>query len=200
MTEAKKTNYPTTKPPTYVRIPSRWFRENAGIIIEEFDNKSTTALTYNNDSKARSSEVFLWDIWKLDLSDLQKTIIYKFKEIFIEENKKYRFDLDYSTINVQYTRYPAGGYYQWHSDDDFGVVHKRHQNVRKISITSPLNTGKFEGGDLQLQLNYQKELRTMQFEPGDAVVFPSFIQHQVTPVTKGIRYSLIAWVSGPAWR
>tara|TARA_B100001996_G_C18631449_1_gene581916 strand:- start:779 stop:1381 length:603 start_codon:yes stop_codon:yes gene_type:complete len=200
MTEAKKTNYPTTKPPTYVRIPSRWFRENAEIIIKEFDNKSITALTYNNNSKARSSEVFLWDIWKLDLSDLQKTIIYKFKEIFIEENKKYQFDLDYSTINVQYTRYPTGGYYQWHSDDDFGVVHKRHQNVRKLSITSQLNTGEFEGGDLQLQLNYQKEPRTMRFEPGDSVVFPSFIQHQVTPVTKGIRYSLISWVSGPAWR
>ena len=200
MTEAKKSNYPTTKPPTYVRIPSRWFRENAGIIIEEFDNKSTTALTYNNNSKARSSEVFLWDIWKLDLSDLQKTIIYKFKEIFIEENKKYRFDLDYSTINVQYTRYPVGGYYQWHSDDDFGVVHKRHQNVRKLSITSPLNVGGFEGGDLQLQLNYQKEPRTMRFEHGDSVVFPSFIQHQVTPVTKGRRLAMVGWVHGPSFQ
>ena len=200
MTKAKNSNYPVTKAPTYIRIPSRWFRENAGIIIEEFDDKSITALTYNKNSKARSSEVFLWDIWKLDLTDLQKTILRKFKEIFIEENKKYQFDLDYSSVNVQYTRYPVGGYYQWHSDDDFGVVHKRHQNVRKLSITSPLNIGGFEGGDLQLQLNYQKEPRTMQFEHGDSVVFPSFIQHQVTPVTKGIRYSLISWISGPPWR
>ena len=32
---------------------------------------------------------------------------------------------------------------------------------------------------------------------GSIVVFPSFSWHQVTPVTKGTRYSLVAWFVGP---
>jgi PKHD-type hydroxylase len=31
-------------------------------------------------------------------------------------------------------------------------------------------------------------------------LFPSWSLHRVTPVTKGTRYSLVAWVSGPRFR
>ena len=54
--------------------------------------------------------------------------------------------------------------------------------------------------DLQLVLNRQKDPLTMSIEFGDVVVFPSFTLHQITPITKGIRYSLVSWVSGPSWR
>ena len=60
--------------------------------------------------------------------------------------------------------------------------------------------GSYEGGDLQLVLNRQKDPRTMSIEFGDVVVFPSFTLHQITPITKGIRHSLVSWVSGPPWR
>ena len=60
--------------------------------------------------------------------------------------------------------------------------------------------GSYEGGDLQLVLNRQKDPRAMSIEFGDVVVFPSFTLHQITPITKGIRHSLISWVSGPPWR
>ena len=49
-------------------------------------------------------------------------------------------------------------------------------------------------------LNHQKDPRTMRLEFGDVLLFPSFTQHQITPITKGIRYSLVSWVSGPPWR
>ena len=193
-------NYPIVRTPSYVRVPSKWFKKNAENIINELDKRTVAGGTLNNNSSARKSKVFLWDIWKLDLTDLQKVIIYKLKEIFIEENKKYRFDLDYSSINVQYTKYQEGDYYSWHTDDDFESTYKKHQNVRKLSITVALNVGSYEGGDLQIVLNHQKEPRTMRLEFGDALIFPSFTQHQIIPVTKGIRYSLVSWVSGPAWR
>ena len=32
---------------------------------------------------------------------------------------------------------------------------------------------------------------------GSIIVFPSFINHRVAPVTKGTRYSLVAWFVGP---
>ena len=35
---------------------------------------------------------------------------------------------------------------------------------------------------------------------GSIIVFPSFIAHQVTPITKGTRYSLVLWCVGHPWR
>ena len=35
---------------------------------------------------------------------------------------------------------------------------------------------------------------------GSIIVFPSFMYHTVTPVEKGERYSIVAWVSGEPWR
>ena len=194
------TNTPIVREPAYVRISSRWFKENADDIINKLDKKTIPGTTVNNNPSARKSEVFLWDIWKLDLIDIQKVIIYKLKEIFIEENKKYKFDLDYSSINVQYTKYLKGDFYSWHTDDDFNATHKKHQNVRKLSITVALNIGSYEGGNLQIVLNNQTEPREMCLDFGDILVFPSFTHHQITPITKGIRLSLVSWVSGPPWR
>ena len=193
-------NSPIIKTPAYVRVSSKWFKENADEIINNFNEKTKPGTTLTGNQNARKSGVLLWDIWKINLTDLQKVIIYRLKEIFIEENKKYKFDLDYSSINVQYTKYQEGGYYAWHTDDDVNDTHKLHQNVRKLSITAALNVGSYEGGDLQLVINRQKDPRTMSIEFGDVVVFPSFTLHQITPITKGIRHSLVSWVSGPQWR
>ena len=46
-------------------------------------------------------------------------------------------------------------------------------------------------------INVNKE---EDFSKGTAIVFPSFIWHRVTPVTKGIRYSVVAWFLGPPLR
>ena len=37
-------------------------------------------------------------------------------------------------------------------------------------------------------------------EQGDITVFPSFLEHQVEPVTYGKRYSLVLWLYGPHYR
>ena len=40
----------------------------------------------------------------------------------------------------------------------------------------------------------------MPRELGTAVLFPSFIQHRVTEITRGTRYSLVGWVNGKPFR
>ena len=35
------------------------------------------------------------------------------------------------------------------------------------------------------------------YKRGTIVVFPSLLLHTVTPMTKGIRHSLVQWFSGP---
>ncbi|MEC7191643.1 MAG: 2OG-Fe(II) oxygenase [Pseudomonadota bacterium] len=35
---------------------------------------------------------------------------------------------------------------------------------------------------------------------GDVIVFPSYLHHRVKPVTKGVRYSIVAWYGGPPFK
>ena len=74
---------------------------------------------------------------------------------------------------------------------------------RKLSMTIQLSDDNdYEGGDFIFQKNLidippdSKKLRAK----GTILVFPSFLPHAVTPVTKGERKSLVVWADGPEWR
>ena len=75
-------------------------------------------------------------------------------------------------------------------------------NVRKLSMTILLN-GNYQGGEFKFA-SYNKlksEVETTDFKnAGSVIVFPSWIEHQVAPVTKGTRYSLVAWFVGPPFK
>ena len=67
---------------------------------------------------------------------------------------------------------------------------------RKISASLLLNDGsEYEGGDLTI---LDETIETKK--QGTIIVFPSFMVHQVTPVTKGVRYSAVCWMNGPKWK
>tara|TARA_X000000368_G_scaffold380651_1_gene336583 strand:- start:210 stop:959 length:750 start_codon:yes stop_codon:yes gene_type:complete len=75
--------------------------------------------------------------------------------------------------------------------------------VRKLSITLMLSDPKdYEGGNLKFDFGVHKETKRFeeisggQVNQGSMVVFPSYKYHCVTPVTKGTRYSLVAWFNG----
>jgi PKHD-type hydroxylase len=79
--------------------------------------------------------------------------------------------------------------------------------VRKLSLTINLNSpGDYEGGNLKFDfgMHCEKENRFHECEEirpqGSMVVFPSFVDHCVTPVTKGTRYSLVLWTLGEPWK
>ena len=77
-----------------------------------------------------------------------------------------------------------------------------HGHVRKLSMTVLLNDN-YEGGEFQF-VTYNKEecdINTPEFnKTGSIVVFPSDVEHRVTPVTKGIRYSLVVWFLGSPFK
>jgi len=78
--------------------------------------------------------------------------------------------------------------------------------VRKISVTINLNKpGEYEGGNLKFDFGphnpKQRYKECEEIRPqGSMIVFPSFVHHQVTPVTKGTRYSLVLWCLGRPFR
>jgi PKHD-type hydroxylase len=109
--------------------------------------------------------------------------------------------------SCQITRYTKGGFYSWHKDGIGAHNAVRnlpdnkflHGNARKLSMSILLNDD-YEGGDFQVHddsAHGEEVAMTPISGEGSVIVFPSFIQHQVAPVTKGIRYSLVTWFIGP---
>ena len=99
------------------------------------------------------------------------------------------------TEQAQFTEYPEGGFYDWHMDCDVAMTHE--PPVRKISMTlllSPEN--QFEGGDLELMAPGKRA----KLKQGHAVIFASFINHRVAPVTRGVRQSLVMWFGGTPFK
>ena len=117
------------------------------------------------------------------------------------EHAGWKYDI-VAAEDCQITRYTKDGFYTWHKDGTGShneVMNEPdnkflHGNTRKLSMSIVLNSN-FEGGDLEL---YMEEVPRL--EEGSIIVFPSFMEHRVAPVTKGIRYSLVAWFVGPPFR
>lgn len=118
--------------------------------------------------------------------------------ILFINNEFYGFDLNGYDL-FQYTVYDSkdAGTYNWHMDTNLGNTHM-HQ-PRKLSLSICLSDCKteFEGGIFQLNMGNQEFPLDINLEKGSGIFFPSFMCHKVTPVTKGIRKSLVVWVTGP---
>ena len=105
------------------------------------------------------------------------------------------FDGMQITEMAQYTEYPEGGFYEWHVDNDVNCAHE--PPVRKISMTLLLNhESEFEGGHLEIMAPG----RFQKLQRGHALCFASFINHRVSPVTRGVRQSLVVWFGGKPFR
>jgi PKHD-type hydroxylase len=105
------------------------------------------------------------------------------------------FDLVGFGERLQLTNYHADrqGHYVWHQDFGSAGI------SRKLSIVLQLSDpNEYEGGELQL-LTSGKPI-TMQKKKGLIVAFPAWTLHQVTPVVKGTRQTLVTWVSGPSFK
>jgi len=109
------------------------------------------------------------------------------------------FDI-WNLADIQYTVYKAEneGHYGWHTDDQVSIGPTR-ASARKISITIQLSDpSEYEGGDFEFW-NFRDMPKDLK-EKGTVLLFPSSHMHRVTPVTKGVRKSLVAWFDGPNWR
>ena len=78
--------------------------------------------------------------------------------------------------------------------------------VRKLSMTLNLNKpGEYDGGNLKFDFGPhaggKRFHECTEIRPqGSLIVFPSFVYHQVTPVTRGTRYSLVLWSLGEPFK
>ena len=111
-------------------------------------------------------------------------------------NRDY-FEYDLTHIEpLQFTEYDSS--YQGHYDKHLDIG-RSMGGSRKLSFILQLSDPEeYEGGDVIL--HYTSEPLVLPKERGKLIFFPSWALHDVTPVTQGIRRSLVGWVAGPKFR
>jgi PKHD-type hydroxylase len=104
----------------------------------------------------------------------------------------------------QFGVYNPGQFYSWHVDQFSEAYKPPHPGAgltRKLSITVQLDDGAdYDGGEFEMRepCDYDKIQRIDGIRArGSLIVFPAFVMHRVTPVTTGVRRSLVGWILGP---
>jgi PKHD-type hydroxylase len=154
--------------------------------------ETTKAGTFNNaDDSIRSSRV----CW-LTNEDWLKDLLFQ----YVDHSCQNAFYVNvFKNAEIQYTEYHASenGHYDWHHDIDWNA---NDGLDRKLSITVQLSDiNEYEGGDFQFTEVPNPEMKDAK-QKGTVLIFPSYLIHQVSPVTKGVRKSLVAWFKGPKWQ
>ena len=89
-------------------------------------------------------------------------------------------------------QYGTGDFFGNHTDS-YNILSKDID--RKITMSVQLSDDEeYVGGDLiVLSQSYSRK-------KGSIIAFPSLLTHQVNPILKGERWSLISWAWGPQWK
>lgn len=165
--------------------------EQLSNIIEIGKQLKLIEATAVNAPTARSSQV-AWIYPGADTNWIYETLTWNINTV-----NKDKFNYELSHIEpLQFTEYDSHyqGFYSKHLDMGSGAG-----GSRKLSFVLQLsNPADYEGGELKLHLS--EEPMTLPKDQGKLLFFPSWALHEVTPVTKGTRYSLVGWIAGPAFK
>lgn len=112
-----------------------------------------------------------------------------------ENENNFGFDIYGFVEDFQYLVYDnLHDHFDWHVDISNG-----RSPYRKLTFVLQLSDpSEYEGGELQLMTH--ADPNAIPKKLGTACLFPSYVLHRVTPVTKGVRKTLVAWTTGKAFR
>jgi PKHD-type hydroxylase len=111
-------------------------------------------------------------------------------------NSYFNFQLFGITEGLQFTYYKSpSGHYGKHVDKALNGVNRKLSVVIQLSDPST-----YKGGELKLYESDDVDAYTFSKKQGTLCLFPSYTLHEVTNVTQGERYSLVAWVTGPDFK
>ena len=116
-------------------------------------------------------------------------------EIILDHNKKAKWNFVLKEFEpLQYTAYETNDHYDWHIDIGPGAI-----SHRKVSVVVQLSdSSEYTGGILEVSTG-SNSLKVSN-KKGAVILFPSFLQHRVTPVASGLRKSLFkVFTSSPQY-
>ena len=183
-------NFYLDKVNSYAYWEKAFTKEECNKIIKIAKDKGLIKGTTNNKSDARSSQIS----WLYSSDDLN-WVFRRITDIVLNLNDRFfQFDLHGLNEGLQFTNYKApSDKYDKHIDRSLDFT------IRKLSLSIQLtNPKEYKGGELFL---YEDEKGTeMKKEQGTLILFPSYILHEVKPITKGERNSLVSWVTGKQFK
>lgn len=156
---------------------------------------SANASVGGGDKGRIAKEIRSADIFVLENDNENRWIYEKIANaVSIANSTHYDYEIAGIVHGLQLIKYSANGevqgHYDWHVDAGRG-----HVATRKISVTIQLSDpNTYDGCDLIV--NDHCNVFEATREQGAINMFPSYMPHQVTPVTKGERYALVVWVHG----
>lgn len=159
-------------------------------IIKKLDKKWNKAGLFGHTSDGEPTETYGNGrrTWSIRVSNI--LILDELQEIFKKYPSKINFNPRRITSNLLEYREEDMGCFVEHQD-----VYYDDNYVRKLSMTVQLSDpNNYEGGQFSIMGE------TIPLEKNQAVIFPSFLPHEVHPVTKGKRNVIIAWALGPHWQ
>lgn len=115
----------------------------------------------------------------------------------------YGFDANKSNFNyaigdvsaAQFLKYEPGMFYRVHADTSYNPDNEGY--YRKLTVIVNLtDPSDFEGGEFVLFNDGLTPIR-LKAEKGTVFVFPSYLNHKISPIKEGIRYSIVGWIMGP---
>jgi PKHD-type hydroxylase len=166
-----------------------------GLLLPAEDAKLGVDGAYSNDQWRKSKIRFI------KKQNIQFEWLFdRMWKMAIQANDDY-FDFHLSKIEyMQLAEYDSAYQGEYKKHHDVFWMNNDPKYHRKISAVVQLtDPSTYEGGNFEVfadQKPNAEELRTQ----GTAIFIPSFLDHQATQVTSGVRYSLACWFDGPKWR
>ena len=165
------------------------------LLIDYADKKCTAKLPTHKATITITTALDVRKVLGHSLTDSSVSDMAHFKNIQDEIMKgyshyKFKFPQIRTTrlLQVDFLKYEEGYKYDYHVDD-YGFS-------RTLSIILNLND-EYEGGDLVFgHQNLRDELKRIKMKSGTMCFFPSnfLYPHKIEEITKGIRYSVVAWL------
>lgn len=171
---------PNAIPEKFIELIDEIKYQESSPALVGYDKNQSPNLEYRNTNWIPIPKEIVDNI-HLAISNLYKN------ECFSIYNKEIK-----SIEPTQLLHYPVGGKYEIHNDSediiDGKIVRKLN---RDISVLCYLNDD-YEGGELEF--NFLGI--TIKPKKSMIITFPSYYEftHQVHPVTKGERYTLVTWI------
>lgn len=191
-------NQPYNDCQNYYWFKEGFTKEELNLIYEGVSNLPfKTATIIGENEQTTPTEIRSSSIKWIPKTNEWMWVYKKLMDLSIEANKIWGFDLISVDEDIQYTEYydKNDGHYDWHQDIGPGSA-----SLRKVSITVQLSDSEeYEGGDLQIWSGGQN-IQNVERGSGVVVIFPSYMMHRVTKVTKGTRRSFVLWVGGKHYK
>lgn len=152
-----------------------------------------------NDHRSRDEHIRKSRTGWIDRVEENEWLFERLQELVLPANEKfYRFNI-LGFEPLQYTIYDEpGSHYDFHIDMGRAPIDSPY--IRKLSISIQLSEpDTYSGGDLEMFFSMDN-WRTLPRDRGSAALFSSFMLHRVSPMTAGVRHSLVGWVYGLPFR